>query len=85
RMAAKLHRQLIARDTSSRGAMCLPLPLPILRKSQYKTQMLYPVPFTLNAQPFGRVTIPWGAGREYPVRGEDWAYLIWRKKACCAF
>jgi len=34
---------------------------------------------------FGRVTIPWGAGREYPVRGEDWAYLIWRKKACCAF
>lgn len=85
RMAAKLHRQFIARDTSSRGAMCLPLPLPILRKSQYKTQMLYPMPYTLNAQPFGRVTIPWGAGREYPVRGEDWAYLIWRKKACCAF
>jgi conjugal transfer pilus assembly protein TraU len=85
RMAAKLHRQFIARDTSSRSAMCMPLPLPILRKTQYKTQMLYPTPFTSAAHPFGRVTQPWSAGREYPVRGEDAAYLIWRKKACCAF
>lgn len=85
RMAAKLHRQFIARDTSSRDAMCMPLPLPILRKTQYKTQILYPTPYPANAQPFGRVTMPYGAGREYPVKGEDWAYLIWRKKACCAF
>ena len=85
RMAAKLHRQFIASDTSSRAAMCMPQPLPILRKTQYKTQMLYPTPFTSAAQPFGRVTQPWSAGREFPVRGEDAAYLIWRKRACCAF
>ncbi len=85
RMAAKLHRQLIARDTSSRGAMCMSLPLPIIRKSQYRTQMLYPRPWTIDGQPFGRTAVLWGAGREYPVRGEDYAYLIWRKKACCAF
>ncbi len=85
RMAAKLHRQFIARDTSSSQAMCMSLPQPILRKGQYKTQMLYPTPFTSNAHPFGRVTQPWSAGREYPVRGEDAAYLIWRKRACCAF
>ena len=63
RMAAKLHRQLIARDTSGRGAMCGPLPQPILRKSQHKTQMLYPPPYPINAQPFGRVTLPWSARR----------------------
>ncbi len=85
RMAAKLHRQLLELDTSSQAAMCLPLPLPILRKSQYKTQMLYPIPTPFTAQPFGRVTIPWAAGHEFPVRGEDWAYLVWRKKVCCAF
>ncbi|MCP5152449.1 MAG: TraU family protein [Chromatiales bacterium] len=85
RMAAKLHRQFIARDTSSREAMCMALPLPILRKSQYKTQMLFPTPFTERAHPLGRVTQPWSAGREFPARGEDAAYLVWRKRACCAF
>jgi len=85
RMAAKLHRQLLELDTSSQAAMCLPLPQPILRKSQYKTQMLYPIPTPFTAQPFGRVTIPWAAGHEFPVQGEDFAYLIWRKKVCCAY
>lgn len=85
RMAAKLHRQFLALDTSSQASMCLPLPQPILKKTQYKTQPLYPIPLTSTAHPFGRSSALWGAGKEYPVQGEDWAYLIWRKKACCAF
>jgi len=84
RMAAKLHRMLVAMNTSNRAAMCMPMPAPILPKTQYKTQMIYPVPYPVGAQPFGRVTIPWAAGREFPVQGEDWGYLIWRRKACCA-
>ncbi|WP_422822808.1 TraU family protein [Vibrio fluvialis] len=27
----------------------------------------------------------WGAGREFPYKGEDFTYLIWRKRTCCAF
>ncbi len=85
RMAGKLHRQLIARDTSSRDALCQAQLQPILRKGQYKTQMLYPRPYTAAAQPFGRLSLPWASGREYPVRGEDWSYLVFRRRLCCAF
>jgi len=50
--------------------------------------MLYPVPQTRKiagrcCQPFGRSTILWGAGREIPQIGEDFAYLIFRKRNCC--
>ena len=85
RMASKLHRQLVARDTSTSAALCGPVPQPIMRKGQYKTQLLYPRPRPHDAQPLGRLSQPWGAGGEYPVRGEDWAYLIFRKRTCCAF
>jgi conjugal transfer pilus assembly protein TraU len=85
RMAAKLHRQFLAQDTSSIASMCMPQPQPIIKKTQYKTQPLYPIPITSTAHPFGRSSVLWGSGKEYPVQGEDWAYLIWRKKACCAF
>lgn len=33
--------------------------------------------------PLGRTTIFSGAGREYPVRGEDFAYMLFRKRNCC--
>ena len=84
RMAAKLHRQGAARDTSTRAALCRPPLQLVLRKGQYKTQMVYPRPQTDTAHPFGRISQPWGAGREYPVRGEDWAYVIFRRRLCCA-
>ena len=34
-------------------------------------------------QPFGRSTIVWGAGKEYPARGEDFAFILFRKRNCC--
>ncbi len=81
----KMHRQLLARDTSTSGAMCGPQPQPILRKKQYKQQMLFPTPQTDQGYGFGAPSILWGAGREYPYKGEDFSYLIWRKRKCCAF
>ena len=35
-------------------------------------------------QPYGRTTMIWGAGKSYPVSGEDFAYQIFRKRNCCA-
>jgi conjugal transfer pilus assembly protein TraU len=35
-------------------------------------------------QPYGRSTILWGSGKEFPVKGEDFAYQIFRKRNCCA-
>lgn len=84
-MVFKLHREFIAQDTSTYGAMCGSIPQPILRKNQYKQNMMYPVPQNLFGFGFGVPSTVWGAGREFPYRGEDFTYLIWRKRMCCAF
>ena len=35
-------------------------------------------------QPYGRTTSLWGAGKSYPIQGEDFSYQIFRKRNCCA-
>lgn len=85
RMIFKLHRQFLAQDTSTYGAMCGNVPQPILRKNQYKQNMLYPVPQNKYGFGLGVPSVLWGAGRAYPYKGEDFSYMIWRKRMCCAF
>lgn len=90
RMAAKMHRQIIAWTYAGEKALCGPLPEPIMDKRQYKTNMVYPIPSTTKidgkcCQPFGHTTALWGAGKEYPVEGEDFAYQLFRKRNCCVF
>jgi conjugal transfer pilus assembly protein TraU len=94
RIIAKMHRLGLARETSTddstmmNGKLCRkPLAL-FIKKSQYKLQMTYPIPSTTgNAACWhlGLSDTIYGAGREYPADGQDWGYLIWRKKNCCAF
>lgn len=83
-IAFKLHRQLLAFDTSSPAAMCGPVPQPVLRKKQYKAHLVYPIPWIANAVGFGTPSLTWGSGKEFPYTGEDFSYLVWRKKICCA-
>lgn len=85
RFAYKLHRSGLAMDTSTYAAMCMPLPQPIIRKRQYKLNMVYPIPHTLWGAGFGQTSTLWGIGKEFPYRGEDFAYVVWRKRMCCAF
>ena len=87
RIAAKLHRQLLLHGTSGSEGLCQKYPMPIIKKSQYKTQMTYPTPQTkgrMSCNPLGRTSVIWGSGKEFPYKGEDYGYLIWRKKNCCA-
>ena len=48
--------------------------------------MTNPTP-TVNGKyacsPIGASTLPPDAGRAYPVGGEDFGYLLWRKRNCC--
>lgn len=84
RMMAKLHREFLLWGTYDEKALCDKYPMPIIQKHQYKNQMIYPIPQTKNGcHPLGRSEIIWGSGKEYPHNGEDFAYLIWRKRACC--
>jgi len=89
RMMAKLHRELLLWGTSgtTNREICQKYPMPIIKKSQYKTQMTYPRPMTQGptaCNPLGRTEVFWGVAREFPYKGEDFGYLIWRKKNCCA-
>ena len=84
RMLAKLHRQGMAFGYVGVPGLCNKYPMPIIRKSQYKTQMTYPIPTTvLGCHPLGRSDSLWSAGHQFPYKGEDFGYLIWRKRNCC--
>lgn len=85
RHVARMHKELLAQDTSTYAAICGGIPQPIVRKKQYKQQMMYPVPWIFSAFGFGVPSVLWGAGREFPYEGEDYSYLVWRKRTCCAF
>jgi len=92
RMAAKMHREMLIWGAAGPAGMCSYYPQVIMDKANYKMSMLYPVPqtrgisssFSRCCQPFGRSTAVWGAGRTYPIAGEDFAYLIFRKRNCCS-
>lgn len=88
RMTAKLHREFLMWGTTGQDAMCGRYPMPTMDKTQYKYQMLYPIPQTQKiagkcCQPYGRSTTVWGAGKSYPYKGEDFGYQVFRKRNCC--
>ncbi|MFT3819879.1 MAG: TraU family protein [Rubrivivax sp.] len=92
RILAKLHRLLIAKQYHGEGAMCEGHVAPIMDKRGYKTQMIWPVAVTASSdgsqwgrccQPLGRTTQVWGAGKEFPIKGEDFGYQVFRKRNCC--
>ena len=89
RMAARMHRLLATFSGAGSAGLCGLYPQPIMDRTQYRMQMLHPVPGTerIDGQcchPLGRSTILWGAGKSYPGPGEDFAYQFFRKRNCCA-
>jgi conjugal transfer pilus assembly protein TraU len=82
RMAAKLHRQLLLWGTYGDEARCNKYPMPIIKKTMYRTQMTYPGN-PGRCDPMGRTETLWQAGREFPYKGSDFGYLLWRKRDCC--
>jgi conjugal transfer pilus assembly protein TraU len=83
KMIAKLHREFLLWGYIGEAGLCGKYPMPIIRKSQYKTQMVYPIPVTNDCQPLGHSEVLWGSGKEFSYKGEDFGYLIWRKRNCC--
>lgn len=92
RVLAKEHRFGYAWQWHGEAAVCGGYPQPLMDKRGYKTQMVYPIAMTSGSdgtganrccQPLGRSTIVWGMGREYPIKGEDFAYQVFRKRNCC--
>jgi conjugal transfer pilus assembly protein TraU len=85
KLMAKLHRQLMLPITSGPDAMCQPYPFPIIKKSQYRLQTTFPKVGMgkFGCNPIGKSTILHEQFKKIPYKGEDFGYLIWRKRNCC--
>lgn len=86
RMQYKLSRQLLAWRTFGTDAVCSPELMPVLDKRGYRTQLVNPTSMTTGrfaGNPFGRSSIFYEANKERPITGEDFGYLLWRKRNCC--
>lgn len=83
RMIAKLHRQGLLNGYRD-NEFCNESYMPIIKKSMYKLQLVYPVAQESGpCQALGRSNLIWGVGKSYPYKGEDFVYLVWIKKHCC--
>jgi conjugal transfer pilus assembly protein TraU len=88
RMVFKMHRTALAWGTMGESGLCGQYIMPIMRKQQYRLQMVNPVAATTGryaCQPPGGSTAVQLTSHTYPVVGEDVGYLLWRKRNCCAF
>lgn len=88
RMTGKMMREGLMSAASGDQGMCGYYPQVIMDKTEFKYQMLFPVPQTTPiagkcCQPLGRTTVLWGAGKEFPFQGEDFSYEVFRKRNCC--
>jgi conjugal transfer pilus assembly protein TraU len=83
---SKAHRLLISWGTSGEPAMCGMYPMPVIRKTQYKLQMVRPVK-SRECLPIGRSGLLWASGKNPPVPGkaDNFSYFTWRWRDCCAF
>lgn len=86
RFQYKLGRQLMALNTSGKEALCYSLPMPIIKKTQYRTQLTFPTAMTKSGscKPLGRSNVLYDSFKEVPIKGESFGYLLWRKRNCCA-
>ena len=92
RIISKMHRIGLAQETSTtdasiNGGICRNSRALKIKKSQYKLQMTNPKSSSdgIGCWPLGLSDMAYSAFKEYPYDGQDWGYLIWRKKNCCLF
>ena len=90
RVLAKMHRLGLAEETSTdssvlNGPLCRKFRSFKIKKSQYKLQMTYPksTSGSVGCWPLGMTDLAYSSFKEYPYDGQDFGYLIWRKKNCC--
>lgn len=88
RMFNKLHRELLVWGTSGTSGLCGYYPKPMMDKLDYKVQLLFPRPqtekiFSRCCQMFGVSTTLWGSGKSWPVTGEDYSFMVFRRRDCC--
>lgn len=83
KLVYKMHRLGLAEETAADNMAdtCQVRTALMMKKSTYRYQMINPSPD--KCQSFGKSTMFFEANKEMPYIGEDFGYLIWRKRNCC--
>lgn len=83
---ARAHRNFLLWGTKGNAALCGMYAQPVWLKSQYKLQPMRPVRSAL-CPPMGRTELLWGAGNNPPVpqKADNFSFMLWRWRDCCAF
>ena len=63
---------------------CSCLPTPVWLKQNYRTHIAKPVR-DWWCQPFGRSSLLWGTLKNPPFIGDNFAWILFRKRVCCEF
>lgn len=88
RMLFKLHRQGMAWSTAGKDKLCAKQIEPVMDKRQYRLQLTYPKSITSGPFTCPNIGAPTATydinGTTYPIKGEDFGFLIWGKRNCCA-
>lgn len=82
RMIYKLSRELLICDTGIDLCGCVPTPIWV--KHNYRMHIAKPVQDS-TCHPIGRSSLIWGAAKNPPYRGDNFLWMVFRKRACCAF
>lgn len=87
RMLYKMARQLLVCDTNVNLCTCFPTPVWI--KHHYRLQVAMPVR-DATCHPIGRPGIIWAWGKNPPYgiagrAGDNFLWILFRKRSCCAF
>ena len=82
RMTVKLAREGLLWAAYGKRGQCSPYFEPIPRKDVWRTQLVYPKAET-SCYALGASRSFAGPGRVTPIKGEDGAILLWRKRDCC--
>jgi len=81
----KLHRLGAIKDSVGRDApaICKTYPSSILPKSRYRYQLVNTLPDAKHCHPFGQSVVTWETGHNRPGDGDNFGFLIWKKRNCC--
>ncbi len=80
RIIAKFHRLNLVKGYETDN-FCGGHYAPNIQKTLYKTQLVYPV--SAKCEPLGKSEALWGSGKSFPYKGEDFVYLLFKKRKCC--
>lgn len=85
RMNFKMHREGLVWDSMGIDghALCYTYPMPIMPKSRYRYQMVNTIPEAKSCHPFGQSVTTWETGHMLPDGGDNFGFLIWKKRNCC--